>query len=82
MRDKICYSYEGCDFYSSIDGCRDCIQGFVKQGFICYSLNCETIFSNNTCQTCRRGYDLINGACREAIYKCLRIDNFGNCAQC
>ena len=30
LKDGICYSLSGCNVFSSIDGCRDCIPGFIK----------------------------------------------------
>lgn len=82
LRNNICYLIDGCLWPSFISGCRNCLPGFVLNGFLCVSLNCLDIFSNNTCRSCRNGFILRDGVCIRNIYQCLRIDTNGNCAQC
>lgn len=82
LRNNICYLIDGCLWPSFISGCRSCLPGYVLNGFLCISLNCLEIFSNNTCKSCQNGFILRNGVCIRNIYQCLQIDSNGNCARC
>jgi hypothetical protein len=82
LSNGICYSISGCQGLSYISGCYTCILGFYLQGNLCISLNCQTVYPNNTCISCLSGYSLVNGVCKASIYKCLQTDTQGNCLQC
>ena len=82
LRNNVCYLIEGCLWPSFITGCSACLPGYVLNGFLCNSLNCQEIHPNNTCKSCLTGFTLVAGQCQRNIYKCLQLDSFGNCLQC
>jgi hypothetical protein len=79
---NVCYWPDGCLWPSYITGCRSCLSGYYLEGFLCISLNCLTIFPNNTCSSCSAAYNLVAGACRRPIYKCVSSDSQGRCLAC
>jgi len=82
LNDGVCYLLQGCKSLSFITGCFDCLAGFVLDGFLCISLNCDVVNSDNTCASCIGGYSLIGGICRANIYQCLQTGSNGQCLQC